>query len=167
LRGGVSPADYDLLSPNRMLGDPLRPYGRVDIGLGDEALIEDGWHAAERDGNDTFRWTSARATLKLPLDHAASLKIQVRLRAFSPPGSPPQNGSIVVNGHRFGPVAIGSDWQVIEAVTGTDAWHAGVNRVAPEFDSAVRPVDVGAGGDTRALAAAVDYVRIEVTPAGR
>ena len=28
LRNGVSPGDYDLLSTNRFLADPLRPYGR-------------------------------------------------------------------------------------------------------------------------------------------
>jgi hypothetical protein len=166
-KGDVSPADYDLLSPNRMLGDPLRPYGRIDVGLGDETLIEDGWYAAERDGNDTFRWASARATLKLPLDHAAHLKVQIRLRAFSPPGAPQQQVAIVVNGRRFAPVACGSDWQTIEFATAEGAWHGGVNRVALEFDWAARPVDVGAGGDTRVLAAAVDFVRIEVTPAGR
>jgi hypothetical protein len=35
--------------------------------------------------------------------------------------------------------------------------------VTLEFDWAARPADVGLGGDTRALSAAVDYLRVEVT----
>ena len=162
VRGGVSPADYDLLSPNRMLGDPLRPYGRVDLGTGDETYIEGGWHAAERDGNDTFRWASGHASLRVPLDHADTLMVQVRLRAFTYGGAPPQQVMVVVNGRRFPAVPIGPAWQVIEVLTDHRAWHAGVNRLALDFTWAARPVDVGAGGDTRSLAGAVDYVRIEV-----
>ena len=32
LRHGVSPGDYDRLSTDRFIGDPLQPYGRVDVG---------------------------------------------------------------------------------------------------------------------------------------
>ncbi len=58
VRSGVSPADYDLLSTARLLGDPLRQYGRVDIGGPDAPFGENGWHAAERDGAETFRWAA-------------------------------------------------------------------------------------------------------------
>ena len=82
-QGDVSPSDYDLLWPNRLLDDPRRPYGRIDVGTADDPFIEQGWYVAERDGAVTFRWTSAKAILRVPLDHAESLKVRVRLRAFT------------------------------------------------------------------------------------
>ena len=161
-RGGVSPADYDLLSPARMLGDPLRQYGRVDIGGPDAPFVGNGWYAAERDGADTFRWASGLAVVRLPLDHAAPLRVQVRARAFTYAGAPPQQCAVSINGSALPPQPLGTAWQVVEFVTRAGAWHAGVNRVALQFAWAARPADVGQGGDTRQLAAAVDYVRIEV-----
>jgi hypothetical protein len=61
LRNGVSPGDYDLLSTNRFLADPLLPYGRVDVGAGDEWLVVDGWHAPETEGSITYRWAASPA----------------------------------------------------------------------------------------------------------
>jgi len=40
-------------------------------------------------------------------------------------------------------------------------WRGGVNRVVLSFAAALQPVDVGMGGDTRPLAAAVDYLRVQ------
>ncbi len=166
-QGEVSPADYDLLWPNRMLDDPRRPFGRIDVGTADDPFIEQGWYVAERDGADTFRWTSANAIVRIPLDHAASLKVQVRLRPFTSSGAPPQQTSISINGRRYPAVTIGPGWQVIEWVTDDRAWHAGINRLGLDFAWAARPADVGVGTDTRLLAAAVDSVSVEMIGANR
>ena len=96
-RNGVSPARYDLLGVNRFLGDPLRPYGRINLGFDDEAMMGEGWHAPERTGDVTFRWTGARADILVSLDHAADLRVQVRLMPFSPPGTAPQQVWVQVN----------------------------------------------------------------------
>jgi len=165
--GDVSPADYDLVWPNRMLGDPRRPYGQIDIGTVDDPFIEQGWYVAEREGTDTFRWTSGMAILRVPLDHAASLKVQARMRAFTYRGAPPQQTSISINGRRGPLVTLGPAWQVIESVTDARVWHAGINRLELDFAWAARPVDVGAGADTRLLAGAIDYVRVEVVGGSR
>ena len=42
-RNGLTPADYDILGVNRFLADPLRPYGRIDIGIEDGWALADGW----------------------------------------------------------------------------------------------------------------------------
>ena len=52
------------------------------------------------------------------------------------------------------------DWQTIECTLDKSAWRAGVNTLQLRFAYAQRPIDVGAGGDTRPLAAAVDWVRM-------
>ncbi|MCR4375846.1 MAG: glycosyltransferase family 39 protein [Acidobacteria bacterium] len=161
-RYGVAPARFDLLQPNRFLGDPARPYGRIDVGTADAVYLDEGWHGAEQAGDISFRWTEARASLVLPLDHAAPLLLQVQLRAFEYPGAPPQQLTVEINGHPIaGPVVAGA-WQRVELPTGARVWTRGVNRVVLRFSRATRPADVGGGGDGRHLAAAIDYVRIQV-----
>ena len=162
LRNGVSPGDYDLLSTNRFLADPLQPYGRVDVGNLDEWLIAEGWHAPETEGAVTFRWAGSPATLRIPLDHAAPLRIQVRLHAFAFPGSPPQTLTLSANGRSCATLQVPSDWQTIECALDETAWRAGVNELELRFAYAQRPIDVGAGGDLRPLAAAVDWVRVSI-----
>ena len=164
LRNGVTPAQADILWPTRFLGDPTRPYGRVDVGQGDEIWLESGWFSPERDGAVTYRWASAESAIRVALDHPASLRVQVRARAFTWPGAPPQTLSLAVNGHVQPPMAVGADWQVVEQVVAAGAWRAGVNRVRLAFAYARRPSDVGASTDRRALAAAVDYLRVAVAP---
>ena len=161
LRNGLPPSRYDLLGVNRFLGDPLRPYGGVDIGAGDEWVLENGWHAAEREGDRTsFRWASSPATLLIPLDHPAPLALQIRVHALGYPGAAPQTLTVTVNGHALRPQAVGPDWETIAIETEEDVWRSGVNRLRFDFAWTARPLDVGIGGDARLLSAAVDYVRV-------
>src|SRR5262249_42511950 len=177
LRNGVSPGDYDLLSTNRFLADPLRPYGRSDVGTdGDEWLLGEGWHAPERDGAVTFRWADSRAALRLPPDHAAPPRVQIRLHAFAYPNAPAQTLTFDANGHSCLPTdvsaagatpgVVSGAWQTIECTLPAGAWRAGVNRVTLQFAYAQRPMDVGAGADARPLAAAIDWIRISVAQDG-
>jgi hypothetical protein len=168
-RNGVSPSAYDLLSTNRFLADPLQPYGRVDIGTDDEWLLGEGWHAVEHDGPATFRWAASPAVLRIPLDRAAPLRIQARLHAFGYPGSPAQAVTFAANpGTRAGaacaPVAVSTGWETAECTLDARAWRAGVNVLELRFRYAQRPMDVGAGADARPLAAAVDWVRVSISP---
>ena len=162
VRNGVAPARYDLLSVNRMLRDPLRPYGRIEIGADDEWVIDEGWHAPEREGQTTFRWATAAATLLAPLDHADDLRVLIRLHSFGFPAAPEQTMTVGINGHAFGPVAVSPGWYTAEFLTPRGVWRAGVNRVQFNFAWERRPSEVGLGGDTRPLAAAVDFVRVAV-----
>jgi hypothetical protein len=160
LRNGVAPARYDLLSANRFLGDPLRPYGRVDVGADDEWVLEDGWHAREQEGSTTFRWASRDATVLVPLDHAATLRVQVRLQPFGYAGAPPQLVTVAVNGHDQPPAAVPPGWNTVELTVDEQHWRTGVNRLRLRFASSARPADVGLGGDARELSAQVDYIRV-------
>ncbi len=159
-RNDMSVASYDVVRPSYFLGDPRQPYGRVDLGGADEPLLGDGWGAPERDGETTFRWALGDAQLRVPLAHASALDVQLRLRAFSFGGAPVQRVTLDTGLETFGPFSVGEEWQVVSIATGASAWRAGVNHVRLRFARATRPVDVGAGGDTRALAAAVDFLRV-------
>jgi hypothetical protein len=163
LRNGVSPGDYDLLSTNRFLGDPLRQYGGVDVGSdGDDWLLVDGWHAPERDGAVTFRWAASPAVVRIPLDHAATLRVQVRLHAFAYPNVPPQTLNISTDRAICAAGVLPTGWQTVDCVLDHAAWRTGVNPLPLQFAYAQRPVDVGLGGDPRPLAAAVDWIRVSV-----
>lgn len=69
------------------------------------------------------------------------------------------NGSPVAAGSCRG-LAVPPGWETAECAIEADAFRAGVNAVELRFAYAQRPVDVGAGGDTRPLAAAVDWLRV-------
>jgi hypothetical protein len=161
LRNGLPPARYDLLSINRFLDDPLRPYGRIDIGTDDSWALGDGWHAAEADGPITFRWAASPAEVLIPLDHPEPLTVQVRAEAFSYPGAAPQTLTLTVNGRTFGPLPVPDRWETLEFATGIDAWRGRINRLQLEFSRVRTPAEVGLSGDPRPLAAAVDYIRVQ------
>lgn len=162
-RNGVLIGRYDVVAANRFLGDSTRPYGRIDIGSGEEdVLLEAGWHAPEKAGDVTFRWAESPATLLVSLHHPARLLVQVRMQAFNYPGAPPQTVTPFINGRAQHVQVVPNEWGVLEFVVEEDAWRAGVNRVRLEFLRTMRPVDVGLGGDGRHLSAAVDYVRVQV-----
>jgi hypothetical protein len=160
-REGVAPFRYDVFA-FPMLGDPGRPYGRVDIGLGDEAYLGDGWYQAETlpDGS-TARWSRATAEVLLPLDRPAPLTVQLRLRPFSYPGAS-LNLAARINGRQFGPFPLSADWQRVDFPTDASAWTAGVNRLELVWMGAGVPAAVGVNADTRELGGQVDYVRIQI-----
>jgi len=162
VRNGVSPAAYDQLGPALFLGDPLQPTGRVDIGTDDALLIGEGWFVAEQDDVSSFRWATRHADMLVPLARTAPLEVQVRARAFHFPGAPPQQLTVHIGDAAFGPFTVGSEWQVVTFDTPADVWRTGLNRVRLEFAQATTPASVGLGGDTRALAAAVDVVRVTI-----
>lgn len=162
-RNDVPIGAYDLLDANRFLGDPLRPYGRIDIGTDDSLLIGDGWHGEEKDGAITFRWAASPATVLVPLDRTANLAVQVRAQAFNYPAAPPQTLTAYINDRLVvRDLAVPAEWTTIEFIAAEEHWRAGVNRLRLEFARANRPADVGLGGDPRLLSAAVDYVRVQI-----
>jgi hypothetical protein len=93
----------------------------------------------------------------------------VRLHAFAYGGSPPQTLTLIANGPadstrgaECAALPVPADWQTIECTLDEAMWRTGVNHLQLRFAYAARPMDVGAGGDARALAAAVDWVRVSV-----
>jgi hypothetical protein len=144
VRNGMSPASYDILRAARFLGDPARPYGRIDVGVSDEVFVLAGWHSPERGGDVSFRRIDREAVIAVPLDHRAALDVQIRARAAN--GTPaPAALTIEIGGRRFGPVDLEADWAVASVATPADVWRAGVNRLTLA---------------ARTPGVAVDYVRV-------
>ena len=162
-RNDVPIGAYDLLAANRFLSDPARPYGRIDIGEpNDELWLGGGWHGAERSSEMSYRWAEQQAMVIVPLDRAAPLRVMVRARPFGYAGAPPQQLTLIVNGREQPAVTMPAELANTLIDVEAGAWRAGVNRVTLSFAYAARPADVGVGTDNRPLAAAVDFVRVEV-----
>ncbi len=159
-RNGVSPSEYDLLFAGRFLSDPTRPFGRIDVGSDDGLWIEEGWNRAERARDVTYRWAGEASAIRIVLDYAAPLVVQVRAQAFTWPTAPPQQLTLAINGSAQAPLTVPAQWAVVEQTVPAAAWRSGVNQIVFRFSRASRPRDVGVSDDERLLAAAVDYVRV-------
>jgi hypothetical protein len=154
--------DYDMLRTNRFLADPLQPLRphrhrrtRYDRhGAADDPVIGDGWYAPEREGPLTFRWggvTRERPHPARPCGATARAAPHPRLRLSN---APAQTVTVIVNDRESNAplcasVPVTPDWQTVECTADASAWRGGVNRLELRFAYAQRPVDVGAGGDTR------------------
>lgn len=162
-RNDVPIGAYDLLAANRFLSDPLRPYGRIDVGgPGDDLFLDGGWHGPEASGPTTFRWTDATAGMLIPLDYAATLRVQIHAQPFQYQGAPPQTVRLVINGTAGPEATLEPGWTTTVLEVDERFWRAGVNRVQLAFGRATRPAEVGGGSDIRMLAAAVNWVRVSV-----
>jgi hypothetical protein len=162
-RNDLPVGTYDLVEANRFLGDISRPYGRIDVGSeADAMLVREGWHGPETSGETTFRWADSPATILIPLHHPATLALQVRIQAFNYPGALPQAITPYVNDRAQRVAIVPNEWAVLEFLVDASAWRAGVNRVRFEFLRSTTPAEAGLGADPRRLAAAIDYVRVQV-----
>jgi hypothetical protein len=159
-RHGVSPANYDLPLTSFM-GSAIRPSGRIDIGGDDRPFLLAGWFAPEREGGLGFRWVTRQAAMTVPLAFASDIDLQLRLRAFPMPGDG-QTVTVDTAAGRFGPVAVGADWQTLAVAIPRAAWRAGPNQIVLTFSRVGRPSSFGGGGDNRDLSAAIDFVRVKV-----
>ena len=163
LRNRVTPADADILWATRFLTDPTRPYGRVDIGGDDLRAVGAGWHQPEQDRGTSFRWASRDAVLRVALDRAARLDVQVRAKPFIAPEVTPQALTVRVNGAVQPAVPMaGTDWQTLATEVPETAWRAGINELRLTFTQAAAPAAISGSPDRRELSAAIDFVRLSV-----
>jgi hypothetical protein len=165
LANGVHPSAYDLLASDRLLAGGAAEGG-IDIGERDSAFVRDGWHGAERDtgeGGRTFRWATRSATLLAPLDHDADLVVEAVVRPYRPPGHPPQQLTLVVNGVAQAPVTLASGWHPATFHVARPAWRSGINHLELRFAYDARPSDAGIP-DGRSLASSVDAVTVRLAP---
>ena len=102
--------------------------------------------------------------MRIALDHAATLRVQVRGQAFMFADAPPQALTLAVNGVAGPPLSLPGAWTVVETLVPQERWRAGVNDVRLTFARGTRPSDLGPSTDQRELSAAVDYIRVVVEP---
>lgn len=137
--------------------DPGRPICAPLLGL--------GWYPTETASDGmTYAWTAAdTAHLTLPARTAAAGRLVVRACGLDD-GRGPRQLTVVVNGRALGTQRLPADPGPVEFAASAGVLRAGDNAVALVVDRCVRPIDIRASYDTRALGALVDFVRF--LPAG-
>jgi hypothetical protein len=156
---------YGLLRP-----DPSLWPERYFIDFGDErrefALLT-GWGGNERwaPGGPTMQWANDReSSLMLRLGEPVDRRLEVRMRPFVYPGSPPQTVGISVNGTFRSTLVLEPDWTVYRVPLPATSFRSGLNTLTFTYGYAVAPANVIPGyADTRTLAAAFDSLAL--TPA--
>lgn len=79
------------------------PALRVEIGaFGDTAFLT-GVHAAERNPSENFRWSTARAVLRVPRLWGGPQLLRLRLHGFRPAGTPAPRVQVLADGR---PIAL-------------------------------------------------------------
>jgi hypothetical protein len=154
-------ADTDAWPPN----SPRATFGP------DSSVVQfdDGWHTVERlpDGF-TWRWTSDRAVLVMPLDYPRSLTLTIDAWPFGHPRWREGSTSLIVNGHRL-------DTRPLALPRATYAWSVsdahlreGLNELVFEVTGGARPIGVGFSADPRLLGISVSGIELreanEVAP---
>ena len=162
LRNGVPPHAYDLLAANQFLSDPLRPYGRIDLGISyDEPFVAGGFSGVESDGSVTYRWILPGARLHVALARTAPLLVQIRVRGCQDTAAM----TVQINDAHYGPLSIApaataesGGWQTVAVATDAGVWRTTVNRITFGVDRAVGCAPASLGG----AAIAMDWFRVSV-----
>ena len=107
-----------------------------------------------------FRWATQQAALTVPLAFASDLDLQLRLRAFPMPGDG-QTVTVDTAAGRFGPLAVGTEWQTLVVAIPRAAWRAGAQPDRADLLVRRASVQLRAAATHRDLSAAIDFVRVE------
>ncbi len=128
-----------------------------------------GWHALERKGRASWRWTSETARLVIPLTQPRPLTVSIEAEPLVHPRWTGTSVTLVINGRRL-------DQHALERTPTTVAWtiglahlHTGLNELVLEVGGATSPAKLKMSSDTRVLGMHVTRVQLAEAPvtAGR
>jgi hypothetical protein len=124
-------------------------------------FLAEGWSPSERWEDLTFAWAAAKESrlwVYLPRGHALSMEL--KLRPFTFPGSPPQGMKVYVNGGYLSHILLASnDWHSYTIQLSQTDLTNGLNAFRFVYEYTASPVEVFPGnGDRRQLAVNFDYI---------
>lgn len=116
-------------------------------------MLGDGWHAAETWG----RWASESADVKVKLDSASDLKLEVTYRTYSGSGET----KILYNGQEVATLPK-SELETVASITIPAEYHVSnkVQLLTFETEDAASPSKDGTGDDNRVLSIAIPKIKI-------
>ena len=125
-----------------------------------------GWHDVERHSDDrTFRWTTGRANLIVPLAHPRAAAVAIDAEPFNYPGRRTGTLTLAVNGVAMearptfeGPRRY--SWDVP-----ADRWRTGLNELTLRVQGATSPLEAGVSDDGRVLGVRVSRITFDARPA--
>jgi len=89
------------------------PLTRLDVGNGLDLGYLQGLNLDEREGDTTFRWTTAQAAFRLAAPTGTTATLRIRLRSYRPSGAIPPI-RISAGGQTLGSVTPAGEWQTYE-----------------------------------------------------
>lgn len=143
---------------------PADPPGADGLDVGDDTFFAGGWHAADRDGDAVWRWTTRDAVMLVPARTGGPVTLELTARSATDHPSDPVRLALSVNGWSAGPPRpLSTAARVLQWAIPAGVWVAGTNEVVVATTRVVRPADDG-GQDTRLLGAAISAVRVLAVP---
>lgn len=132
----------------------VRQSYTLDLGQGLDYPYLEGFHAAERDGSLSWRWSQDRASIWFPgTGGNQRLRLEMRLSGFRPQGSSPPHLLLEVNGH-----TLASFTPQREAKT---YWFTLSPSLNSDLKVQLKSDTFMSGKDPRELGVMVDWVRVE------
>jgi hypothetical protein len=124
-------------------------------------FLAEGWSPSERWEDLTFAWAAAKESrLWVRLPRGGALSMELKLRPFTFPGSPPQGMKVYVNGGYLSHILLATnDWHSYTIKLSQTDLTSGLNAFRFVYDYTASPAEVLPGhGDRRQLAVNFDYI---------
>jgi hypothetical protein len=146
--------------PWDLFAEPGKAAERVTLGdEPQEALLGQGWHGPEREGEHKFRWMAAReAGMALPFAEPGPLVVEVTARPMDRPDAAPVRLGLSVNDTALDSKSMQPGWNRYEWAVPASAWRPGLNAVVLQVSGLATPASRGGSADVRLLGAAVSEI---------
>jgi hypothetical protein len=136
----------------------LPATGALEVTGDRDGWFGEGWHLAERGGQQRFRWSQRHSTMLWKLEHPAPVRMLLHLRAASKDGA---TVKIAVNGTAVTSctLPVGA-WTDCRIDIPQDALKSGINQMT--FDADTTSPSADRPGDARELSFAMQASRVRV-----
>jgi hypothetical protein len=143
---------------------PQGPPTTIDLGTNSAHLHQvSGWSFDETVGDTPAVWVDGtQATALIRLDQPTAATVSLRAVPFSYNGAPTQRLTISVNGHAAGSLDMQNGWGEYRVDVPAAFLLGGMNTIELSFAHAASPSKIMGTSDRRNLAAAVDWIRLDV-----
>lgn len=134
-------------------------YWRAERGNATVLLdLDRGWHGLEADGERRFRWTAGDPTIVVVARDPIDARLSFDARAFVHDRLPERTMTILANGAPVAEVALGRDFEAVEAHVSLPAGESRI--VLSSREDATVPARLLLNEDVRPLAFAIRDVRL-------
>jgi len=140
----------------------LEPWKYLDVGTEEaEKYLLKGWSHSEKSGNLSFVWANdLNSSIAIVLEKERPLNLSFRCAPFSFNESVSQMIQVFFNGNYVTSLSLKRGWSEYNVSVPLEFVKEGINLLEFRYKYAERPKDHGINNDTRRLAVAFDWIKI-------
>lgn len=140
----------------------LEPWDYLDVGTEKaERYLLKGWSHSEKSGNLSFVWANdLNSSIAIVLEKERPLNLSFRCAPFSFNESVSQVIHVFFNGNYVTSLSLKRGWSEYNVSVPLEFVKEGINLLEFRYKYAERPKDHGINNDTRRLAVAFDWIKI-------